>query len=119
MVTSGFTLAPSATLTCTGTYTVLQSDIDSDATNEPDDVAAGDLDNEATTDSDQTGPQSDTQAVPLAQDPEIDVTKDSTTTGVGVAGEVIPYTYVVTNVGNQTLSGVTLTDNNTDRDACL
>ena len=119
LVTSGFTLAPSATLTCTGTYTVLQSDIDSDATNEPDDVAAGDLDNEATTDSDQTGPQSDTQAVPLAQDPEIDVTKDSTTTGVGVAGEVIPYTYVVTNVGNQTLSGVTLTDNNTDRDACL
>ena len=48
--TSGFTLAPGASLTCTGSYTVLQADIDNNGGGD------GDIDNTATADSDQTDP---------------------------------------------------------------
>ena len=48
--TTGFTLGPNGTLTCTGTYTVTQADIDDNGGGD------GDIDNTATADSDQTGP---------------------------------------------------------------
>ena len=42
------------------------------------------------------------------------VDKTSTTTSVTTAGEVITYNYLLTNTGNQTLTGITLTDDNVD-----
>ena len=40
--------------------------------------------------------------------------KSSTTTAVTAVGEVIPYSYLITNTGSTDLTGITLTDNNTD-----
>jgi hypothetical protein len=44
----------------------------------------------------------------------LDVAKSSTTTEVTEADQVVPYSYVVSNLGNQTLTLVTLGDDNTD-----
>ena len=99
-------------LTCTGTYTVTQADIDNNGGGD------GDIDNTATADSDQTGPASDSAAVPLAQSPALAIEKtvtgvDGDTTppfSVDAAGDVISYSILVTNTGNQTLTGVSVSD---------
>ena len=78
----------------------------------------GDIDNTATADSDQTGPVTDSATVPLAQSPAlaIDKTRDRSMRRqrrhslVDAAGDVINYTVLVTNTGNETLTGVTVTD---------
>lgn len=46
--------------------------------------------------------------------PGMSLSKSSTTAWVYYAGQVVPYSYVVTNTGTSTLSGVALADNNTD-----
>lgn len=102
------TLAPAASMTCTGSYEVTQADIDNNGGGD------GDIDNTATADSDQTGPSSDSEFVPLTQNPVIQVEKSSTTTLIDHAGQVVTYTFVVTNIGNVTLSGITVTDPNCD-----
>ena len=40
--------------------------------------------------------------------------KSSTTTAITAAGQVVPYTFVVTNIGNVTLTGITVSDPNCD-----
>ena len=118
--TTGFTLAPAETLTCTGTYTVTQADIDNNGGGD------GDIDNTATADSDQTGRASDSAAVPLAQSPALTIAKtvtgvDGDTTPpflVDAAGDVIRYSILVTNTGNQTLTGVSV-DGSADREPRL
>ena len=78
----------------------------------------GDIDNTATADSDQTGPASDSAAVPLGQTPALSIEKtvtgvDADTTppfSVDAAGDVISYSILVTNTGNQTLTGVSVSD---------
>jgi hypothetical protein len=40
--------------------------------------------------------------------------KSSTTQFVGAIGQVVPYSYTVTNTGTTALSGISLADNNTD-----
>jgi uncharacterized repeat protein (TIGR01451 family) len=40
--------------------------------------------------------------------------KSSTMTAVTAVGEVIPYTYLITNTGSTDLTGISLNDNNTD-----
>ena len=103
-------LAPGATVVVPASYAITQGDID---TNGGDD---GFIHNTATADSDQTDPVSDFQAVRLVQAPALDFRKlvDSVdAAGNGIidhAGEVIRYSLVVTNTGNQTLTGVTVTD---------
>ena len=42
--------------------------------------------------------------------PELNVVKSSTTTIIDHAGQVVPYSFVVTNVGNVILTGVTVSD---------
>ena len=42
--------------------------------------------------------------------PAITVLKSSTTTSVDVVGQVVPYDFLVTNIGNVTLTDVTVTD---------
>ena len=39
------------------------------------------------------------------------MTKSTVSTGYGAVGQTIPYTYLVTNTGNATLTGVSVTDN--------
>ncbi|GAA1390266.1 DUF7507 domain-containing protein [Luteococcus peritonei] len=99
------TLATSAVATCTAAapYTVTQADVD-----------AGTLVNTATA----TGTASDgstttgTAAVTLTpvQQPAIDITKTATPSTVNAVGQTVAYTFVVTNTGNTTLTGITPTD---------
>ena len=56
----------------------------------------------------------DTLDIPITQSPTIQVTKGSTTTEVATAGQIVPYTFVVTNAGNISLTGITVTDPDCD-----
>ena len=96
------TLAKKSSLTCTGTYTITQDDID-----------AGHRDNTAVADSDQTGPVTDSFNVPLTASPAISISKTGALdlgNGVLNVGDVINYSLVVTNTGNATLTNVTVSD---------
>ena len=88
------TLAVGASMTCTGTYAVTQADID-----------AVFVYNLATADSNQSEPDTDVETVPLPQNPAISLTKIAAPTTYDAVGDLIAYTYVITNTGNVTLPG--------------
>ena len=90
--------------TCSATYTVTQADIDlgeitniARATGVPDHGVLGALTDSVTL----PGPALDTA---------LTVEKTSSLTAFGAAGTTVPYSFVVTNTGNATLSSVTLSD---------
>ena len=93
-------LAPGASLTCAGTYTVTQADLNS-----------GSVTNTASA---RSGPASSppvSATVNGAQTPALITVKGTTATGFSAVGQSIPYTYVVTNSGNTTLTNpVSVTD---------
>jgi uncharacterized repeat protein (TIGR01451 family) len=102
------TLAAKATETCTATYSTTQADVD-----------AGSVSNTATAQG--TPPGSTTPVVsdpstataPAAQRPGISVVKSASPSSFSRAGQVIAFSFLVTNTGNVTLSGVLVDD--TDR----
>jgi hypothetical protein len=49
--------------------------------------------------------------VNIGQNPSLTLEKTSTTTLITAAGQVVPYSYLITNTGNVTLTGITLSDN--------
>ena len=91
------------TWTYSATHTVDQAAIDS----------GGDIVNVATADSNEAGPVTDTVTVPVVQTPGIAVVKTADVSSVSAPG-TINYSYSVTNTGNVSLTGVTLSDNNSD-----
>jgi uncharacterized repeat protein (TIGR01451 family) len=96
-------LAPGAQEVCTATYTLT-----------PDDVDAGALRNSATVTGTPTG--SDTTVtsdpspvtIPETPNPGITLRKSASPTTVSEAGQVVTYSFIVTNVGNVTLSEPTV-----------
>jgi LPXTG-site transpeptidase (sortase) family protein len=62
-VTSSLTISVGSGLTCSGSYTLTQNDLDTNGGGD------GDVDNTATGDTDQTGPQSSSAAAPLTLPP--------------------------------------------------
>ena len=116
-------MAPGATQTFVGgtgegeeadlQYVVTQDDIDTDGGGD------GLINNLATADSEETDPTTDTADVAVTQDPDLAISKTATTingveitegSSVDEAGDVIAYTLVVTNEGNQTLTQVEVED---------
>ncbi|HZL03810.1 MAG TPA: hypothetical protein VFE45_00050, partial [Coriobacteriia bacterium] len=82
------------------TYAVTQVDID-----------AGSVENLATADSKESGPDDDPETVTLPQSPAIQVVKTSDAPdGIVERGALVTYTYVVTNIGDVDLFNVVVTD---------
>ena len=89
-------LVPSASLTCTASYTVTQADLD-----------GGQVTNLATaTDGTTTSPQT-SETIPADQNPALSVVKEAVTTDFDAAGDVLTYRFTVSNDGNLTLTGTT------------
>ena len=90
----------------TATHTVTQAEIDSNGSGD------GNLENTATADSEETGPDTDDASVPVEQKPSLNIVKDATIAGgtADAAGEQINYTITVANTGNMTLTDVSVID---------
>ena len=86
-------------MTCGATHLVTQTDIDS-----------GSYSNTAFADSNETGPVNDTATVPITQTPGLSVFKQETSSGPYVLNDTINFQISVLNSGNQTLTGVRVTD---------
>src|SRR4029079_7879208 len=100
----GGSLAPSATLTCTATYTITQADLD-----------AGQVVNHASGSATFGGNpvQSDPASATVEADkaPALSSDKSVTPTTSGTVGQTLSYSYLVTNTGNVTLTApVTVAD---------
>jgi uncharacterized repeat protein (TIGR01451 family) len=93
------TLEVGESMSCTATYAVTQADID-----------AGRVDNMATAGSDQSEPVEDDETVDLPQNPALSIVKSAEPTTYDEVGDVISYSYVVTNSGNVTLYGIEVED---------
>jgi hypothetical protein len=104
---SGSSLAPGASLSCTASHTIIQADID-----------AGSFNNEACVDATGATRACDDVTTPGTQNPHLAIDKGSTTTVVTAAGQLVPYTYLVTNAGNVTLTGITVTDDEVAMVSC-
>ena len=99
------TLAPGASTTCTADapYVVTQADFDGEEI--PNSATAtGDDPNGDETDA------TDNEVVSANFDPSMTLDKATTTTSVDVSGQIVPFTFLVTNDGNVTMTGLTITD---------
>ncbi len=97
-------LAPTESTSCTGTYAVTQADLD-----------AGQVTNTATANGTDPGngpvvsPQADA-VVTATQTPGLLLDKSTTATGYDSVGDLLPYSYLVTNSGNVTITGAITVD---------
>ncbi|GEM_PF-838937 len=98
-------VTPGGTCVLVGSYTVTQADVN-----------AGSFSNTAAVTDDDVCPAAgpatceDTVITPITQNPSYTVTKNADVTSVNAAGDVITYTIEVTNTGNVTLTGVSVSD---------
>ena len=93
-------LAPGDSVTCTATYTLTQTDVD-----------AGSITNTATANgTPPTGAEAEstpsTVSIPEIPSPALTILKTADTQTASRAGQVITYTFLVTNTGNVTLTAV-------------
>ena len=96
------------TWTYTATHTVTQAEINLGA----------DIVNLATANSNEVGPATDTETVEVDQNPALSIVKTASPATYSAVGEVISYSYLVTNTGNVTISGpIVVTDDNVDAPA--
>jgi uncharacterized repeat protein (TIGR01451 family) len=100
------TLAPAASETCTGTYTTDQADVDSGAvTNTA--TASGMSPQDATV----TSNSSSATVLVSGSTSSLGLSKTALTPAYGAAGDVVNYSYTVTNTGTTTISGISVSDN--------
>jgi uncharacterized repeat protein (TIGR01451 family) len=96
-------IAPGANLTCTGTYTIVQDDLDN-----------GSLTNTATVSDGTTTSPSDDLTIPAIQNPSMSVLKAAQpfATEDFDVGLVVTYAYTVTNDGNTTIENAIMINDN-------
>jgi uncharacterized repeat protein (TIGR01451 family) len=100
------TLAPGATVTCSGTYAITQADLDH-----------GSVDDVATATATPPGGAAITSppssaSVTVAQNPKLTIVKSiaSPSVPLSAVGEVITYDFAVTNAGNVTITNLVIND---------
>jgi uncharacterized repeat protein (TIGR01451 family) len=100
-------LAVGVSSVITGTYTIIQSDIDTgNVTN----TATATSDEGATDISGTANDNDDSTITTITQTPAIALVKTAIVSGTGILGDVITYTFAVTNTGNTTLTNILVTD---------
>jgi uncharacterized repeat protein (TIGR01451 family) len=108
------TLAPTAIANCTGTHTITQADLD-----------AGKVVNTASVTGTPPGGSpipsvnSVTVTVNGTQTPKLTIVKSTTATNYSTVGETIPYSFVVKNDGNVTLTTIAVSDPKTTGVSCV
>jgi len=105
------TLAPGASTTCTGTHTITQAEVNAGVVNNTA-TAVGTLPGGGVT----TSPP-DSTTTPIAPAPALTVDKTAGASTGNTAGSTIGYTFLVTNTGNVTLTGIAINDANLDAPA--
>ncbi|WP_121923825.1 DUF7507 domain-containing protein, partial [Flavobacterium weaverense] len=94
-----------------GTYTITQSDIDAGKVVNTALATAKDPKGKDITDISGTSVDNNTPTdTPLTQNPSIALVKTAVVSGTGKLGDVITYTFAVTNTGNTSLTNVVVTD---------
>jgi uncharacterized repeat protein (TIGR01451 family) len=96
-------LAPTGEMTCTAHYVTTQRDVNRGSI-----ANTGDVTGRTPTGADET--DQDSLDIPAVHEPEIAIAKTASATGFTTAGQLITYSYLVTNTGNVTLHGLTVTD---------
>jgi len=86
-------LAPTASITCTGSYTVTQADLD-----------AGTVTNIASASDGTTSSPATSATIPADQDPALTIAKNALFTDFTAAGEMVDYEFTITNTGNITIT---------------
>jgi len=105
-------LAPAASITCTASYTISQADLD-----------AGSVTNtgqgQAFFDATPVDSNQDSETVTANQNPALSLVKTATPTTYDTVGDVIGYSFELSNSGNVTLSGpFTVTDDKATDESC-
>ncbi len=98
------TLAPGASVTCTGTYATTQADINNGSINNSATASGKDPSNNPVVSNPSTA------AVTATQTPKLTLTKSANPTSVSSIGQTVNYSFLVTNTGNVTVSSLTIAD---------
>lgn len=97
-------LMPGAQFVCTATYTLQQADIDAGGMNNTATVSGTDPDGNTV-----TSPEDDAPT-PTPAAPSISIDKSASAGPFTAAGQLVTYSFLVTNTGNVTLSNVAVAD---------
>ncbi|ROR55341.1 putative repeat protein (TIGR01451 family) [Luteococcus japonicus] len=99
----GSKLAPGATMTCSGTYTSTQADVDAGSIlNTARGTAVGPTNTALSTTA--------TAVVEVTRSPALSLQKSAAPTRVGTVGQVVTYSFQVTNTGNVTATSLSISD---------
>jgi uncharacterized repeat protein (TIGR01451 family) len=100
-------LAVGASSDITGTYTITQADIDTGSVTNS---ATATSDEGATDVSGTANDNDDSTITTITQTPAVAFVKTASVGGTGILGDVITYTFALTNTGNVTLTNIVVTD---------